>query len=99
MAAGATSEFVSAADGLRLHARCSNRRSASSIPIVCLPCLSRTGADFDTLAATLGEDTTRPRGVFALCYPGRVDFEYDRGPTNDNLQVELGDLLAVITAF
>jgi pimeloyl-ACP methyl ester carboxylesterase len=99
MAAGPTSEFVSAADGLRLHARCWGRRSASSLPVVCLPGLSRTAADFDALASVLVQDTARPRWVIALDYRGRGESEYDRDPANYNLQVELGDLLAVLTAL
>jgi pimeloyl-ACP methyl ester carboxylesterase len=99
MAAGPTSEFVSAADGLRLHARCWGRRSASSLPVVCLPGLSRTAADFDVLASVLVQDTARPRWVIALDYRGRGESEYDRDPANYNLQVELGDLLAVLTAL
>jgi pimeloyl-ACP methyl ester carboxylesterase len=99
MAEGATSEFVSAADGLRLHARCWGRRSASSMPIVCLPGLSRTAADFDALASALAGDKAQPRWVIALDYRGRGDSDYDRDPANYNLQVELGDLLAVLTAL
>jgi pimeloyl-ACP methyl ester carboxylesterase len=99
MAAGPTSEFVAAADGLRLHARCWGRRSASTLPVVCLPGLSRTAADFDVLAAALADDTARPRWVIALDYRGRGESEYDRDPANYNLQVELGDVLAVLTAL
>jgi pimeloyl-ACP methyl ester carboxylesterase len=99
MVEGATSEFVSAADCLRLHARCWGRRSASSMPIVCLPGLSRTAADFDALASALADDKAQPRWVIALDYRGRGDSDYDRDPTNYNLQVELGDLLAVLTAL
>ena len=45
-----TSTFISAPDGLRLHARCYGRRSASALPLVCLPGLARTAEDFDRLA-------------------------------------------------
>ena len=90
MAEGATSEFISAADGLRLHARCWGRRSASSMPVVCLPGLSRTAADFDALASALAGDKAQPRWVIALDYRGRGNSDYDRDPANYNLQVELG---------
>jgi pimeloyl-ACP methyl ester carboxylesterase len=99
MAAGPTSDFVSAADGLRLRARCWGRRSASSLPVVCLPGLSRTAADFDALAAALVNNTAQPRWVIALDYRGRGDSDYDRDPANYNLQVELSDVLAVLTAL
>ncbi|MGH6664812.1 MAG: alpha/beta fold hydrolase [Pseudolabrys sp.] len=94
-----TSAFISAADGLRLHARCHGPRSARSLPVVCLPGLARTAADFDALADRLAIDTTRPRRVIALDYRGRGQSGYDRDPARYNFQVELADVLAVITAL
>jgi pimeloyl-ACP methyl ester carboxylesterase len=99
MAGAPWSEFVSAADGLRLHARCWGRRAGSALPVVCLPGLSRTTADFDTLATALAGDNASPRWVVALDYRGRGQSGYDRDPANYNLLVELGDALAVLTAL
>jgi len=93
------SVFISAADGLKLHARCYGSRSASALPVVCLPGLARTEADFEPLARPLAGDPGRPRRVIALDYRGRGLSEYDRDPTNYNFQVELADVLAVITAL
>jgi pimeloyl-ACP methyl ester carboxylesterase len=93
------SVFVSAPDGLRLHARCYGRRSAPALPVVCLPGLARTAADFEALAETLASDTKRPRRVVALDYRGRGQSEYDRDPANYSFQVELADMIAVITAL
>jgi pimeloyl-ACP methyl ester carboxylesterase len=78
------STFVSAPDGLRLHARCYGRRSTPTLPVVCLPGLARTAEDFS---------------VIAVDYRGRGQSDYDRDPANYNFQVELTDLLAVIAAL
>jgi pimeloyl-ACP methyl ester carboxylesterase len=95
----ATSIFISAPDGLKLHARCYGPRSAGSIPVVCLPGLARTAADFETLAMALANDGDRPRRVIALDYRGRGLSDYDRNPENYAFQVELADILAVTTAL
>jgi pimeloyl-ACP methyl ester carboxylesterase len=130
----ATSIFISAPDGLRLHALSRGRRSTSALPVVCLPGLARTAADFDALADALANDppslrfggqvskpaiaaysaeaaasaakaglaaagAARPRRVIALDYRGRGQSDYDRDPARYNFQVELADVLAVITAL
>lgn len=94
-----TSIFISAPDGLRLHARCYGRSDADRLPAVCLPGLARTEADFETLATALAGDADRPRRVIAIDYRGRGRSEYDRDPANYNLQTELADLLAVLAAL
>jgi len=55
------SVFVSAQDGLRLHVRAYGARTNRALPVVCLPGLARTTADFDTLAAALSSDRERQR--------------------------------------
>jgi pimeloyl-ACP methyl ester carboxylesterase len=97
MAAAGRSLFVTAQDGLRLHVRAYGARASSALPVVCLPGLARTAADFETLALTLSSDRERP--VLALDYRGRGKSDYDHNPANYNLQVERADLLAVLTAF
>lgn len=94
-----SSTFVTAPDGLRLHARCYGRASAVGIPIVCLPGLARTSADFDLLATALSRDGSRPRRVVALDYRGRGLSQYDSNPANYSVAVELADVLAVVTAL
>ena len=94
-----TSTFISAADGLRLHARCYGRRSAPALPVVCLPGLSRTAEDFETLATALAGDKRTPRRVIALDYRGRGLSAYDRDPANYSFQTELADVLAMLTAL
>ncbi len=91
--------FVSAPDGLRLHVRGWGPSHGSALPVVCLPGLARTGADFDALAAALAGDADTPRRVLALDSRGRGRSEYDRNSDNYSLPVELADLLAVLTAL
>ena len=92
------SVFITAPDGLRLHVRCHGRRSGHALPVVCLPGLARTAADFDDLAAGL-TGNSQSRRVIAVDYRGRGRSEYDRNPENYSLAVELADLLAVLTAL
>jgi pimeloyl-ACP methyl ester carboxylesterase len=97
MPAASRSLFVTAQDGLRLHVRAYGTRASSALPVVCLPGLARTAHDFEDLALVLSSD--RERLVLALDYRGRGKSDYDRDPANYNLQVELADLLAVLTAL
>ena len=93
------STFVTAPDGLRLHVRCYGRASAPGTPVVCLPGLARTSADFDVLATALSRGAPQPRRVIALDYRGRGLSQYDRDPANYSVPVELADVLAVVTAL
>ena len=61
--------FVTAQDGLRLHVRAYGARASSALPVVCLPGLARTAADFETLALTLSSDRERP--VLSARHPAR----------------------------
>ena len=97
--ADATSVFVTAPDGLKLHARCHGPRLAPGVPVVCLPGLTRTSADFDDLAAALASNPQAPRRVIAIDYRGRGLSDYDRDPGNYTLVTELADLRAVLTAL
>lgn len=91
--------FVTAQDGLKLHARHYGARTAPGLPVICLPGLARTAAEFEELAEALACDSARPRRVIALDYRGRGLSDYDRSPENYSLAVELADLLAVLTAL
>src|SRR6478609_1347268 len=95
MTSGA-STFISAPDGLKLHARCWGTRAAAGLPVICLPGLARTTVDFDALAPVLAADGRR---VIAIDARGRGRSEYDRDPANYNVAVELADVLAVATAL
>ena len=97
--AEASSVFVNAPDGLKLHARCHGSRLAPGVPVVCLPGLTRTAADFDDLAAALASNPQAPRRVIAIDYRGRGLSDYDRDPANYTLVTELADLRAILTAL
>ncbi len=93
------SAFVTAQDGLRLHVRRYGSRAACALPVVCLPGLARTAADFHPLAAALAADPAKPRLVLVLDYRGHGQSEYDRNPDNYTLPVALADLSAVVIAL
>jgi pimeloyl-ACP methyl ester carboxylesterase len=95
----ASSVFITAPDGLKLHVRCYGSRLAPSLPVVCLPGLTRTAADFDDLASALASNSDAPRRVIALDYRGRGLSAYDRDARNYSLSTELADLRAVLTAL
>jgi len=99
MADGCTSQFVTSRDGLKLHVSAYGARPATAVPVVCLPGLARTGADFDTLATALAGDPERPRYVVTMDYRGRGRSDYDRNPFNYNFANELADVLTVLTAL
>jgi pimeloyl-ACP methyl ester carboxylesterase len=95
---GASSTFVTAPDGLRLHVACYGSRLAPNLPVVCLPGLTRTTADFHDLASALAADAAAPRRVIAIDSRGRGRSDYDRDPRNYNVGIELADVMAVLTA-
>jgi pimeloyl-ACP methyl ester carboxylesterase len=94
-----SSIFVTAPDGLTLHVRRYGSRLASALPVVCLPGLARTAADFHPVAGALAADPSQPRLVLALEYRGHGRSKYDRNPDNYTLSVALSDLLAVLIAL
>src|SRR5579862_1876437 len=91
------SVFVSAPDGLRLHVREYGSSRSPALPVVCLPGLTRTVADFDALAPALAD--AGPRRVLSIDSRGRGQSEYDSNPENYNLLTELADVAAVLTAL
>ena len=95
--ASGSSTFIAAPDGLRLHARIYGPRSAERT-VICLPGLARTTADFEALAGALAAPG-ETRRVIAIAYRGRGQSDYDRDPANYNFHVEMGDVLAVMTAL
>lgn len=93
-----TSHFATASDGLKLHYRDVGRGERGALPVVCLPGLTRTTADFDVLAAHLsgGGAAGPPRRVISLDYRGRGCSDHDPKPENYNVPIEAGDVLAVL---
>jgi pimeloyl-ACP methyl ester carboxylesterase len=95
---GFSDHYVTARDGLRLHVREYGARTAPGLPVVCLPGLARTTADFDILAGALAGDPQHPRRVLAVDYRGRGLSDHDPNPDNYSIPVELDDVLSVLTA-
>ncbi len=91
--------FVTAEDRLRLHVRQYGSHSDPGLPVVCLPGLSRTTADFDALAPALATDAGLKRYVVAIDSRGRGLSEYDSNPENYNVVVELADVTTVLTTL
>ncbi|MBV8428071.1 MAG: alpha/beta hydrolase [Hyphomicrobiales bacterium] len=96
--AGFQSVFVSASDGLRLHARDYGERFWETTPVICLPGLARTGADFHELAVRLSTDARAPRRVVACDMRGRGRSEYDEKPARYDVAIEAQDVLSVMAA-
>ncbi|KAF0120466.1 MAG: alpha/beta hydrolase [Xanthobacteraceae bacterium] len=89
------SRFVTAKDGLRLHARVYGGAAGGPVPLVCLPGLSRNSGDFDVLARALAPE----RPVIALDYRGRGLSGWDANWQNYALPVELEDVFGVLAAL
>ena len=94
----ATSVFLAAPDGLRLHVREHGTASYPGVPVACLPGLTRTTADFDDLARVLAA-ADPPRRVIALDSRGRGQSAYDPNPKNYTPAIELVDLMLVLKAL
>ena len=90
--------FVRAPDGLRLHVCEHGAETSFGTPVVCLPGLTRTTADFDDLARVLAAGEP-PRRVIALDSRGRGQSAYDPDPKNYTPAIELLDLLEVLKAL
>jgi pimeloyl-ACP methyl ester carboxylesterase len=96
---GFTGQFVTAPDGLRLFVRRYGQPSDRRLPIVCLPGLTRNGADFHEVATALTADPAQSRLVLTIDARGRGRSDYDPNPENYSFPVELADVLAVLTAL
>jgi pimeloyl-ACP methyl ester carboxylesterase len=90
--------WITAPDGLRLHALSGGPRNAPRLPVVCLPGLARTVEDFRPLLERLTGNAERPCRVLALDARGRGRSERDKNPANYSVAVELADVLAVLDA-
>lgn len=88
------SVFYSAPDGLKLHARVYGA-PGDSLPVVCLPGLTRNVRDFHDLALTLCGN----RQVVAFDYRGRGQSQYDADWRNYRVPVEAADIVAGLVAL
>jgi pimeloyl-ACP methyl ester carboxylesterase len=96
---GFAGQFVTAPDGLRLFVRRYGQPNARRLPIVCLPGLTRNGADFHEIATALTADPAQSRLVIAIDSRGRGRSDFDPNPENYAFPVELADVVAVLTAL
>jgi pimeloyl-ACP methyl ester carboxylesterase len=86
-------------DGLRLHNRLYGSPHLARIPVICLPGLARTSADFHEIASFLSTHRSRPRTVLAMDYRGRGRSDYDPDPANYDPRIEMQDVQDVLTAI
>ncbi|MDF2117030.1 alpha/beta hydrolase [Roseiarcaceae bacterium H3SJ34-1] len=95
----AQSRFYTVRDGLRLHMLDFGSRADDAMPVVCLPGLARTSADFGRLAGAIANGAANaPRRVVALDYRGRGLSDWDKTWQNYDLRIESADILEVLTA-
>lgn len=90
--------FCQSADGLKLHAKVIGAGAGGTLPVLCLPGLTRTADDFDDIARALATAPT-PRKVVAVDYRGRGLSDYDPDPAKYAVPVELGDVLAIAASL
>jgi pimeloyl-ACP methyl ester carboxylesterase len=93
--AGFADRWFKSTDGLTLHARNYGRGRAGALPVICLPGLARTAADFHDLAAYLAQE----RRVAVIESRGRGRSERDPDWRHYDIPHELADLLAGLTAL
>lgn len=92
------SVFIHSLDGLKLHARvwrCSPTERQP--PVLCLPGLARTSADFIELAEQLCK--AGQRQIIAMDYRGRGLSDRDPNTQNYDVRVELEDTLNLLSAL
>lgn len=94
--------WFTASDGLQLYARdygLDDPRTAASLPVVCLPGLSRNSRDFHHLASALSAHPETPRRVVAVDYRGRGFSGWDPDKSHYQLPVEAEDVLTACAAL
>lgn len=93
--------FCKSSDGLNLHARdyAPTSGATNTLPVLCLPGLTRTTEDFDVLAMALATDARAPRRVVAIDYRGRGLSDHDPDTAKYAVPVEAGDVLAVAASL
>ncbi len=101
---GIVEHFIRVRDGLTLFAAGypAARPSADgddSLPVICLPGLSRNSRDFHGFARAVSNDRKRPRRVIAIDYRGRGRSDWDPDPSRYQLAVEAGDVVDICSAL
>ncbi|MCQ0989037.1 alpha/beta fold hydrolase [Jiella marina] len=80
-------------DGLRLSGRSLGPETSSSLPIVCLPGLTRNSRDFDAMALAI-RSLDPDRRIVAFDYRGRGHSQYATGAEAYTVPAEAADILA-----
>lgn len=91
--------FCQSADGLKLHAKVIGPENSATLPVLCLPGLTRTADDFDDVGRALASHPSAPRRVVAVEYRGRGLSDYDPDPAKYSVPVEMGDVLAIAASL
>lgn len=91
--------FCQAADGLKLHAKILGSAKTSTLPVLCLPGLTRTTDDFDVVARALANAPGAARQVIAMDFRGRGLSGYDAKPENYNVVTECSDVIALLASL
>lgn len=85
-------------DGLALAGRQYGWENRDTLPVVCLPGLTRNSGDFHDLAVYLSTQAEIKRRVLCLDYRGRGRSAYDKDWKNYNVLVEADDVVQGMTA-
>jgi len=91
--------FFTSTDGLNLHARDYGPCGQKSVPVLCLPGLTRGVRDFHRLAMRLAHDAPRRRRVVVAEFRGRGQSEYDPDIANYTPGREAVDTLDLMAAI
>lgn len=91
--------FCQSADGLKLHAKVIGPDNGGTLPVLCLPGLTRTTDDFDDIARAIATNQATPRKVVSVDYRGRGLSDYDPDPAKYAVPVELGDVLTIAASL
>ena len=94
-----TDIFYTSTDGLRLHARDYGPRGHKSVPVLCLPGLTRGVRDFHRLAMRLAHEAGRRRRVVVAEFRGRGQSQYDPDIANYTPKREALDTLDLMAAI
>jgi len=90
--------YLPSSDGLRLHARVYGEANRDTVPVVCLPGLTRNAHDFHDLAAKLSGDGFNRR-VIVIEYRGRGQSDDDPDWRHYTIPVEAVDVRQMLAAL
>lgn len=96
---GFTDFYYTVPDGLKLHARIYGEENAGTLPVVCLPGLTRNVRDFHQLALHLAAGDGGRRKVVSFDYRGRGLSDYDPDWKRYDVGVEAADIIAGLDAL